>query len=288
MSETTLRCGSDGADAGSRRLPEGRTLTTDLEGRVALVTGASRGLGRAVAVALAEHGARPVLTARGREGLEETARRVAERTGVDCRLIAADVSSLTDVEELSRLTRATSGTPSILVNAAGVYGPLGPMSETDPRQWIETLMINTVGPYLTCRLFVPAMVESGWGRVVNVSSSASLYPPTSLDSAYATSKAALNRLTRHLAAEVEGTGVTANVLHPGSLKTEMWSDIVAQLATTERADAVREWADAVDRTGGDPMSAVVDLVLRLLEPDSSINGQFCWPAGIMEEPVPSW
>jgi NAD(P)-dependent dehydrogenase (short-subunit alcohol dehydrogenase family) len=266
-------------------------LTTDLEGRVALVTGASRGLGRAVAVALAEHGGRPVLTARGHEGLEKTARLVTERTGIDCQVIAADVGSVTDVEGLHQQTLATSGSPSILVNAAGVYGPLGPVLETDPRQWIDTMMINTVGPYLTSRLFVPAMVNSGWGRVVNVSSSASLYPPTSLDSAYATSKTALNRLTRHLAAEIAGTGVTANVLHPGSLKTEMWSDIVAQLAPIrerERAHALREWADDVDRTGGDPMSAAVDLILQLLQPDSSINGQFCWPAGITEQPVPSW
>jgi NAD(P)-dependent dehydrogenase (short-subunit alcohol dehydrogenase family) len=264
-------------------------LTVDLEGRVALVTGASRGLGRAVAIALAENGANPILTARGRKGLEETASLVADRTGIRCQVVEADVSSVIDVEDLHRQAVSRSGSPSVLVNAAGVYGPLGPVSETNPDQWINTLMVNTVGPYLTCRLFVPAMVRSGWGRVVNVSSAASLYPPTSLDSAYATSKAALNRFTRHLAAELAGTGVTANVLHPGSLKTEMWSDIVSQLATmADRAPALREWADNVDRTGGDPMSSAVDLILDLLDPASSVTGEFCWPKDIVEQPVPSW
>ena len=87
-----------------------------------------------------------------------------------------------------------------------------------------------VGPYLTCRAFVGGMIERGWGRIVSFSSAAALHPPGPINSAYGTSKAALNQFTRHLAAELVGTGVTANVIHPGDVKTEMWADISDQAA----------------------------------------------------------
>ena len=74
------------------------------------------------------------------------------------------------------------------------------------------------------------MIDAGWGRIVNVTSAASLHPPGPLNSAYATAKVALNQLTRHLAAEIAGTGVTANVIHPGDVKTDMWADIRDRVA----------------------------------------------------------
>ena len=95
-------------------------------------------------------------------------------------------------------------------------------------------MVNTAGAYLTCRAFVPGMLAAGWGRIVSLSSAASLGAPGLLDSAYSTSKAALNRLTRHLAAELEGTGVAAAVIHPGSVKTEMWADIRTKVEGSTR------------------------------------------------------
>ena len=80
------------------------------------------------------------------------------------------------------------------------------------------MMVNMVSHYLTCRAFVGGMIDQGWGRIVNVTSANALHPPGPLHSAYATSKAALNHFTRHLAAEVKGTGVTANVIHPATSK----------------------------------------------------------------------
>jgi NAD(P)-dependent dehydrogenase (short-subunit alcohol dehydrogenase family) len=241
-------------------------------------------------MSLASAGAGVAITARGLEGLTGTAALIEERTGVAVLVVPGDVSSLSDMEQLQTDTLRQLGVATILVNAAGVYGPLAPFSATEPRGWIQTLMVNTVGPYLTCRLFVGGMLEAGWGRIVNVSSAASLYPPTPFDSAYATSKAALNRLTRHLADEIAGSGVTANVIHPGSLKTEMWADIRAQLGHVgDGAVALRSWADLVERTGGDPLSKATDLVLSLLEESSGgISGQFCWPRDALEEPVASW
>ena len=265
-------------------------MAVDLSGCVAVVTGASRGLGCEIAVTLAKAHAEVVLVGRSRAELEQTASRIRDATGRQGLAIRADVTSLEDVTRAHSETEARFGQASILVNAAAVFGPLETFSKTDPAEWIETLMVNTVGSYLTCRMFVPGMLAAGWGRIVNVSSAASLFTPGPLDSAYSTSKAALNRMTRHLAAELAGTGVSASVIHPGSVKTEMWADIRAKVARLgEEGEVFRDWVEMVERTGGDPLTKGADLVLELIDPASpGRNGEFCWPRDALQEPVASW
>jgi NAD(P)-dependent dehydrogenase (short-subunit alcohol dehydrogenase family) len=194
------------------------------------------------------------------------------------------------VERLADVIAQCLGPPAILVNAAGSFGPLQLIRESDVAAWIQTFMVNTIAPYLTCRAFVGGMVDQGWGRIVNVSSAAALSPPGPLNSAYATSKAALNQLTRHLAVELAGTAVTANVIHPGEVKTEMWADIweQARRAGPQGAGLVR-WAEWVAATGGDPPSKAAELVLALMsEAAAGINGQFLWIANGLKAPLPSW
>src|SRR5207248_3979125 len=129
----------------------------------------------------------------------------------------------------------------------------------------QTIAINTVAPYLICRAFVGSMIARGWGRIVNVTSAASLHPPGPLNSAYATSKVALNQFTRHLAAELAGTGVTANVIHPGEVKTEMWATIRQEARSTGLVgEGYRAWAEHVGQTGGDDPQKALDLILDLL------------------------
>jgi NAD(P)-dependent dehydrogenase (short-subunit alcohol dehydrogenase family) len=158
--------------------------------------------------------------------------------------------------------------------------------ESDPEMWLRTLQVNTLGAYLTCRAFVGGMIAAGWGRVVNLSSAAALHPPGPLTSAYNTSKIALNAMTRSLAAELAGTGVTANMIHPGDLKTDMWRairDAAGRLGP--EAGFLRDWVDWVDRTGGDPPEKAAALVLRLLGEDAAtINGQFLWIEGGLQAP----
>lgn len=264
-------------------------MELDLTGRTAVVTGASRGLGRDVAIALATHGANVVLCARDPRALAESVECIENRD-VRVLAIAADISSPDDVANLHEQTCTELSSPSILVNAAGIFGPIALVRDSDPTRWIETLLINTAGPYLTCRAFVGAMVDQGWGRIVNVSSAAPFYPPGPINSAYSTSKAALNQFTRHLAAEVDGTGVTANVLHPGSLKTAMWADIREEARSAgPGADGLRTWVETVDRTGGDSIQEAVRLILSLVDPTSDTNGAFCWPEGMhVSDPLPSW
>ena len=121
----------------------------------------------------------------------------------------------------------------------------------------------------------------------HVTSANSLHPPGILNSAYGTSKAALNQFTRHLAAELEGTGVTANVIHPGDLKTEMWADIKAQVeALGPIADPYAQWVDWVAETGGDPIEKAAKLVVDIVASD--VSGQFLWIDDPLQPPIQSW
>jgi NAD(P)-dependent dehydrogenase (short-subunit alcohol dehydrogenase family) len=182
------------------------------------------------------------------------------------------------------------GRVTVLVNAAGVFGPIQLIKDSDPARWIATMAINMIGPYLTCHAFVGEMIDAGWGRIVNFTSAASLHPPGPLNSAYGTSKVAVNQFTRHLAAELAGTGVTANVIHPGDVKTEMWASIRDEAARMgPEGEPYRQWVRWVDQTGGDDPQKAADRVLQLMGDDAAaINGQFLWIKDPLQAPLPSW
>lgn len=264
-------------------------MIASLKGKVAVVTGAGRGLGRQTAIHLAAHGAEVVAVSRNAEQLEETVQAI-KQTGGAALAIPADVSRLEAVEVLKEKVEQRHGLVSILVNAAGVFGPIQLVKDSDPQRWIETTAVNLFGPYLTCRAFVGGMIQERWGRIINFTSAASLHPPGPLNSAYGTSKVALNQFTRHLAAELEGTGVTANVLHPGDVKTEMWASIRTEAeGMGPEADGYRKWVQWVEQTGGDDPQRASDLVFRLLSDEAaSVNGRFLWIEGGLQSPIPSW
>ena len=264
-------------------------MTGNAADRVAVVTGAGRGLGRAVSVALAGRGHPVVGVARNEAQLAETAD-LARAAGGRLLTRTADVADPDAVAALGDFVREHEGPPAILVNAAGVFGPIAFIKDSDPEAWIQTVMIDGIAPYLTSREFVGGMIDAGWGRIVNVTSAASLHPPGPLNSAYGTAKVALNQLTRHLAAEIAGTGVTANVIHPGDVKTDMWRDIRDRVAVMgPEADAYRQWAAWVEETGGDPPQKAVDLVLELTsDAGGARNGEFCWVESPLQAPIHSW
>ncbi|MDF2732297.1 MAG: 3-oxoacyl-[acyl-carrier protein] reductase [Desertimonas sp.] len=257
--------------------------------RIAVVTGASGGLGRDIAVALAARGHPVALVARSADPLA-VAEQEIRAGGGEAVAIPTDVSVPAAVEAMRSRVVDELGPPSILVNAAGVFGPVQLIKDSDPTEWVATMMIDAVAPYLVTRAFVGGMVEAGWGRIVNLTSAASLHPPGPMNSAYGTAKAALNQFTRHLAAELAGTGVTANVLHPGDVKTDMWADIRDRVrAAGPLAEAYEQWVRWVDETGGDPPSKAVDAVLALCDDAAAhISGQFRWIDDPLQPPIPSW
>lgn len=240
-----------------------------LEGQVAVVTGASRGVGQVIADALEARGL------------------VVARVARSATPFTADVADPAAVDRLKTEIEAQLGPPTVVVNAAGIFGPIALIKDSDPQDWIETLMIDTVGPYLVSRAFIDGMLAAGWGRIINLSSAAALHTPGPLNSAYATAKVALNQLTRHLAAELEGQGVTANVIHPGDVKTAMWADIRDKTqASVHSGGNYDNWVAWVEETGGDPPEKAAQLVLDIIE--SSINGRFLWIDDPLQKPIPSW
>jgi NAD(P)-dependent dehydrogenase (short-subunit alcohol dehydrogenase family) len=247
---------------------------------LALVTGASRGIGLEIAKALASADYQVIAVSR----------KPATETYVNITSMACDISDNNAVVALHKKVSAEQGTVQILVNAAGVFGPIALIKDSNPREWVETIMIDAVAAYYTSRIFLPGMLDKNWGRIINVSSAAALHQPGKLNSAYATAKVALNQFTRHLAAEIAGSGVTANVIHPGDVRTEMWADIKAK-ADALGADGAdyKAWVDWVDATGGDAPTKAADLILKLISAESDhTNGLFCWIEDPLQAPIPSW
>jgi 3-oxoacyl-[acyl-carrier protein] reductase len=192
-----------------------------LDGRVALVTGGGRGIGRAVAVGLAAAGARVAVLARSTDEVQHTVTLVGGRGG-GALAVPADVADPDQVAAALHAIRDQWGPVEVLVNNAAVVWPLGSSATLDPHEWAAALAVNVTAAARLTFTVLPGMLGRGWGRIVNVSSGIAANPAGMLRAnAYATSKAALEAHTLNLAAELAGTGVTVNVFRPGSVDTAM-------------------------------------------------------------------
>ncbi len=194
-------------------------------GRVAVVTGAGRGIGAATARALADAGHSVVLAARTRDQIERRATELAAM-GRRAKAVVCDVTSEASVQALAR-EAAELGPVAVLVNNAGAAGSM-PITRTSLEDWNRLMAVNATGAFLCTRTFLPGMLERQWGRVVNVASTAGLSGSKYL-AAYSAAKHALVGLTRAAAAEVAGTGVTVNAVCPGFVDTEMTAETVDRI-----------------------------------------------------------
>ena len=191
-----------------------------LAGRLAVVTGASRGIGAATAEAIAAAGARVVLAARDREALDGVAGRIRDAGG-EATAVTTDVGSAADVERLFR-TVQEAGPLGALVCAAAVLTP-APFAETSTELWEETLAVNLTGTFLCCRAAFPAMGAGGGGRIVNIASLSGVYATEKFPglAAYNVSKYGVIGLTEAIAVEGEELGISAICVSPGAVDTEM-------------------------------------------------------------------
>jgi 3-hydroxybutyrate dehydrogenase len=238
-----------------------------LAGRHAVVTGASRGIGAAIAAELVRLGADVTLIARHREPLSETARALSGGPG-RVNDIVADVSDENAVARALADAGAALGTPAILVNNAG-GAESAPFARTDPALWRRMIDLNLTSAYLCTRAAAPAMIAARWGRIVNVASTAGL-KGYGYVSAYVAAKHGVVGLTRALAVEFARTGVTINAVCPGYTDTPMLEGAIATIAAKTRRSSEEARASLA---ASNPMG-------RLIAPEevAAAVGYLCLPA----------
>ena len=196
---------------------------TDLIGKLALVTGASRGIGRAIALALAEAGADLAVNYRSRDS--EAKEVVSQIKGLGRRAVAikADVSVSADVQRLVRIVEEQLGAPSILVNNAGI-GTMHSMEDITEKDWNDTIATNLTSAFLMIQAVLPGMRTRKWGRIISLSSVAAQIGGV-VGPHYAASKAGILGLTHYYAAYLAKEGITVNAIAPGPVSTDMAAGI---------------------------------------------------------------
>jgi NAD(P)-dependent dehydrogenase (short-subunit alcohol dehydrogenase family) len=209
-----------------------------LQGRIALVTGGGRGIGRAIALRLAEAGADVAVAARTIAQVNEVAEAVRQR-GRRSLAITCDVRKRPQVEAMVQRVCGELGEPLVLVNNAGI-AMSAKLSETTDEMWEEAIGTNATGSFYCTRAVLPLMLKAGWGRVVMIASVVSRVGAAYI-SAYAASKHAVLGLTRSVAQEVAGRGITVNAVCPGYVDTELTGNSVRNITsrTGRSADEAR-------------------------------------------------
>lgn len=227
----------------------------ELEGLNCVVTGAGRGIGRHIAETFAGEGANLALCARSGDEVAAVGRSLAERFGVRVVTHPVDVSSEPEVAAFAGLAEARLGGVDVLVNNAGVYGPVGPLTRVDLVAWAAAVGVDLFGVVHGIRCFAPLMEARGGGRIVNLAGGGIGGPnqPTNV-SAYTCSKAAVVSLTETLARELGPAGIRVNALAPGAISTLLIDAVIE--AGPQRAGADFHAASVRQREAGDPIENV--------------------------------
>lgn len=237
----------------------------DLSGKVALVTGGSRGLGKAMARALAEAGADIIISSRSAESLESSLKDILKDTGREGQYIAADMTKRTEADRLGKAALEWKGHVDILVNNAGTNRPQA-IDQIEDIDWDEVLELNLSSIMALTRAIVPSMRERKWGRIIHISSIMGLTSKEARN-IYSATKAALIGMARASALDVGHDGITVNCIAPGPFLTELPASVLSKEEQQVFADrtAIGRW--------GDPKELMGPILLLASDAGSYITGE---------------
>jgi NAD(P)-dependent dehydrogenase (short-subunit alcohol dehydrogenase family) len=239
-----------------------------LKGRFAVITGASLGLGAELARHFVAAGASVMLCARGAAALDAIRAELEAMAGPGQQVLAqpADMARPADVDALFDAALSAFPRVDVLVNNAGVHGPLGRIEEINAEAWMAAVNVNLFGPLHCCRAVLPAMRRAGYGKIINLSGGGATAPMPFM-SAYGASKAALVRMSETLAVELAGSGIDVNAVAPGAMATRLLDEVIEAGATRVGEDYHRR-VQLIRAQGGTPPAVAAALCVFLASAES--------------------
>jgi NAD(P)-dependent dehydrogenase (short-subunit alcohol dehydrogenase family) len=238
-----------------------------LSDQIALITGGSRGIGYAIAEAYLREGAKVVICGRNEARLNKAASELeqfGETVPIPC-----DVSDLSQVQNMVQKIIDRFGRIDLLVNNAGISMTYGRVGEIDPKRWAEVIEVNLIGTFHCCHAVIPAMLKQGRGKIINLKGYGADLPSPRV-TAYGATKAAIVAFTRSLAREYKKTGITANILSPGVVKTDL---LMNRDATPEGAAYLKRFDWVIDLLAG-PVERPAALAVKMASSETDgVTGQ---------------
>lgn len=240
-----------------------------LSGRCAIITGASQGLGEEIARHFVFEGASVLVCARNKPAIEAVAQQLlaTSRSGQKVLARAADVAKRCDIDQIVADAHNAFGRIDILINNAGIYGPIGATHEVDWDAWVDAINVNLLGLVYACRAVTPIMIRQKFGKIVNLSGGGATNPLPRMTS-YAASKAAVVRFTELLALDLKSNGIDVNAVAPGALNTRLLDQVLAAGADAVGADLYGRMV-GIKQHGGTPLSVGAELAVYLASDESN-------------------
>jgi len=231
-----------------------------LKNKIAIITGAGGGIGGTIAETFAKEGCSLILIDRAKATLDRVSKEL-EKYNCESLLETCDVCSKREVDSAVDAAFKKFSKIDILVNTAGIQGPIGLFANNDINKWIETINVNLNGTALFIKAVLPIMIKQGWGKIINFSGGGAFNPRPNF-SAYATSKAAVVRLTETLAEELKEYNIQVNAISPGAVNTKMLAEVLEVGSEAAGAEFYKK-AKKQKEEGGDPPQLAADLILFL-------------------------
>lgn len=217
-----------------------------LKGKIVLVTGASKGIGKAIAAGFAAEGSKLAITARNHEQLQQAAREISQSTGAEVIGIAADMTKAADIAHAVEEVVQRFGTVHVLVNNAGGVGAFAAFQDLSDNDWLDILNLNLLSAVRASRAVLPHMQRQKWGRIINISSESGTQPDAFMPH-YNASKAALNNLTKSLSKAYASDGILVNTVSPAFIMTPLVADLLQKMAKEQGTTPEKVTAEFLEK-----------------------------------------